>query len=174
ADAAAAGQAAGINLRDTIRVEEILLHARRLRLTTTPAARPRALLLSNHKNQYNGETNDQDGRWRQHIAPACDSRRKHRLCARMVRLLPLRHRRRAGVRRVVLPEERSGGRHAAVVPDLRRRLRGATVRRPVVRHPRRPLWPQAGAGRNPADDRHRHHGDRLPADLCADRRLGAD
>ena len=90
----------------------------------------------------------------------------------MVRLLPLRHRRGAGVRRTVLPEERSGRRHPALLPDLWRRFRVPTVGRHHLRHPRRSLWPQARIGRNAADDRSRHHRDRLLADLFSNRRLG--
>src|SRR5882757_2934349 len=90
----------------------------------------------------------------------------------MVRLLPVRHRRGAGVRRAVLSEKRSCGRHAAGVPDLRRRLRGAAARRHPVRHHGRPLRAQARFGGDLADDRHRHHGDRPAADLCPDRLLG--
>ena len=106
-------------------------------------------------------------------APARDPCSQRRVGARMVRLLPVRHRRGAGVRRPVLSEERSGRRHAAGVPDLRRRLRGAAARRHPVRHPGRPLRAQAGAGGDPAHDRHRHHRDRAFADLRPDRLLGA-
>ena len=107
------------------------------------------------------------------FTPARDPGGQYRVRARMVRLLPLRHRRRAGVRRSVLSEERSAGRHAAGVPDLRRRLRGAAARRHRVRHHGRPLRPQARAGGDATDDRHRHHRDRPAADLCPDRLLGA-
>ena len=91
----------------------------------------------------------------------------------MVRLLPVRHRRSPGVRRSVLSQKRSGGRHAPGVPDLRRRLRGAAARRHPVRHHGRPFRAQAGAGGDTSDDRHRHDSDRPAADLCPDRLLGA-
>ena len=107
------------------------------------------------------------------LALARDPGGQYRVRARMVRLLPLRHRRRAGVRRTVLSQERSGGRHAAGVPDLRRRLRGAAARRHSVRHHGRPLRAQTRPGGDAVDDRRRHHADRRAADLCPDRLLGA-
>ena len=154
--AAAAAETSGIDLRDPIGVEEMLLHPRSVVTSTSPAApKPRAMRFKNQN-----QTKDTGKRMTKMGADGAGSSRlrvdtggKHRLSARMVRLLPLRHRRGAGVRRTVLPEERSGRRHPALLPDLRRRFRVPTVGRHHLRYPWRSLWPQARIGRNAADDR---------------------
>ena len=84
--------------------------------------------------------------------------RRHR--ARVVRLLHLRHGRRARVRRPVL--QRQGGlrrRHAGGLRHLRRRLRRAPARRDPVRQHGRPHRPPRDADRHDAADGHldRHH-----------------
>ena len=95
--------------------------------------------------------------------------------ARVVRLLHLRHGRRARLRRPVLQRQ---GRHrrgdARRLRHLRRRLRGAPARRDPVRQHGRPHRPPRDADRHDAADGHldRHH--RPAAHLREHRPLGAD
>ena len=93
--------------------------------------------------------------------------------ARVLRLLHLRHRRRARVRQGVLPGLRPGHRDAAVVRHLRRRLRRPAGRRVLHGPPRRPLRPQARARADGGDDGRLDVPRRLPADLRRHRDLGA-
>ena len=64
----------------------------------------------------------------------------------MVRLLPLRHRRRAGLQPALLPDARSAGRHAQRLRHVRRGVRGPPARRRGLRPLRRPGRPQDDAG----------------------------
>ena len=94
--------------------------------------------------------------------------------ARVVRLLHLRHGRRAGVRRPVLQRRRARRRHAGRLRHVRRGLRRPPARRHPVRQHGRPHRPARDADRHDAADGHldRHH--RPAADLRHDRHLGAD
>ena len=93
--------------------------------------------------------------------------------ARVVRLLHLRHGRRARVRRPVL-RPRVGLGHADRVRDVRRRLRRAAVRRRAVRPPRRPDRPARDADHHDAGDGSLDRRDRPAADLRLHRHVGAD
>ena len=73
------------------------------------------------------------------------ARQLDRQRARVLRLLHLRHRRRARLRQGLLPGVRPRDGHAAVVRDLRRRLRRAPDRRVLHGPHRRPVRPQARA-----------------------------
>ena len=101
-------------------------------------------------------------------------RRHGRHDDRVVRLLPLRHRRRAGLPEALLPQRRSADRHARGVRHLLRRLRRPADRRGDLRPLRRPHRPQGDADRHAAVDGHRHLPGRLRAELRIDRHLGRD
>ena len=98
----------------------------------------------------------------------------HRHHDRVVRLLPVRHGSRTGVRRSVLPGRRAADRHAAGVEHVRGGLRRPAARRRRVRALRRPRRPQVDARHVAADHGHRDVPDRLPADAQLDRHPGAD
>ena len=98
-------------------------------------------------------------------------REPHRHHHRVVRLLPLRLRRRARLQQAVLPRLRPARRHAAVVPHLRRRLRRPAARRAGLRPLRRPDRPQEAAGPQPAADGRGDLRDRAAAH-ARDRRHG--
>lgn len=87
---------------------------------------------------------------RTRLAPQNRRGEPHRHHHRVVRLLPLRLRRRAGLQQAVLPQRGTPGRHAAVVPHLRGRLRRPPGRRPRLRPLRGPPRPQAAARAEPA------------------------
>ena len=92
----------------------------------------------------------------------------------VVRLLHLRHGRRAGVRRDLLPQLRPAGRHPARVHDVRGGFRGPAAGRRRLRPLRRQARPQERARGDAADHGHRHLPDRPAAHVCVDRRVGAD
>ena len=77
----------------------------------------------------------------------------HRHDRRVLRLLHLRHRRRAGLPQAVLPEHQPAHRRAAVLRHPRRGVPGPTRRRRRVRPLRRPRRPQEDARHLPG-----HHG----------------
>src|SRR5574338_588382 len=93
---------------------------------------------------------------------------------RVVRFLPLRLRRRAGVQQAVLPFVRPAGRDPAGVRNLCGRLHRATLGRDRVRPFRRPHRAQEIADVEPGDDGARDAADRLAAWLCQHRHLGAE
>ena len=93
---------------------------------------------------------------------------------RVVRLLPLRSGRRAGVPQGLLPRQRPRGRGAAGAGHLRHRVHRPPDRRPGVRPLRRHPRPQEAAGDQPADDGHGDLPDRPAAGLRHDRRGRAD
>lgn len=92
---------------------------------------------------------------------------------RVVRLLPVRLRRRPRVQHPVLPLQRPPGRHPAGLPHLRRRLRRPAARRGRVRALRGPDRAQAAAGAQPADDGRGHLRDRAAAHAREHRGRGA-
>ena len=98
-------------------------------------------------------------------------RRRH---DRVVRLLPLRHGRRRGLRQAVLQRPGRTGRAVRGLRHLRRRVLRPTDRRPDLRPLRRPHRAQADAAADPGDHGRRHRAHRPAADLRPDRRLGAD
>ena len=91
---------------------------------------------------------------------------------RVVRLLPLQHRHRAGVRQALLPALRSAGRHAGGVRHLRGRLCRAADRCGDLRPLGRPPRAQVGADRHADADGHRDVPGRPGADLREHRHLG--
>ena len=102
-----------------------------------------------------------------HNPPAGASRRRgvHRHDDRVVRLLHLRDRRRARVRRAVLPVARSVREHDGVVRHLRGRLLRAAVGRPDLRPSRRQDRPQESADDHADDDGRRDRVRRPAAEL---------
>ena len=92
---------------------------------------------------------------------------------RVVRLLPLQHRRRPRLRAAVLQQQRVG-RGAARVLDAVRRVRRPSARGRDLRPLRRPDRPQVLPRRHPADHGWRHRDHRCAAHLRDDRHLGAD
>ncbi len=95
-------------------------------------------------------------------------RRHHRV----VRLLPLRHRRRPGLRQAVLQRPRRTGRAVRGVRHVRGRVPRAADRRADLRPLRRPDRPQEDADPHAADHGRRHRGDRAAAVVRRDRRVG--
>ena len=114
-----------------------------------PCPRPRAATAHSHRQ----------GGGRQHG-------RHHR---RVVRLLPLRRGRRAGLPHGVLPGRRPGGRHPAGARHVRDRLHRPPDRRAGLRPLRRQDRPQEAAGDQPADDGRGDVRDRPAAGLRDDR-----
>ncbi len=94
--------------------------------------------------------------------------------SRMVRLLPLRHRRKPGVQPTLLSRSELVRRHDAVVRDLRRRIRRQTHRRRRVRALRRPDRPEEDARSDDVHHGHRHGTDGRVADDRTDRRTRTD
>ena len=93
---------------------------------------------------------------------------------RVVRFLPLRLGRRAGVQQAVLPLVRPADRDPACFRDLCGRVRRAAARRHRVRPFRRPHRAQEIADVEPRDDGPRDRADRALAGLRDHRRMGAD
>ncbi|CAA9293109.1 MAG: Uncharacterized MFS-type transporter, partial [uncultured Actinomycetospora sp.] len=107
-------------------------------------------------------------------AQAQSGRREHgRHHHRVVRLLPLQHRRRPGVRALVLRQQR-GRRRPAGVLDPVRGVRGASDRRRDLRALRRPHRAQAEPGGDAADHGRGDGADRVPAHLRDHRHRRAD
>ncbi|VBY48638.1 Uncharacterised protein [Burkholderia pseudomallei] len=102
-------------------------------------------------------------------------RRVRRHDDRVVRLLHLRDRRRARVRRVVLSVGRPVRQHDGFVRHVRGRLFRAAARRRRVRPSRRPDRPQEGADDDARDDGRGDRVHRPVAEPCVDRcaRAGA-
>ena len=101
-------------------------------------------------------------------------RRHRRHDDRVVRLLHLRHRRRADLPEDLLPQRRSADRNARGVRHLLHRLRRPADRRGDLRPLRRPHRPQGDPDRHADADGHRHIPRRLRPGLRIDRHLGRD
>lgn len=100
-------------------------------------------------------------------------RQRHRHHDRMVRLLPLQHDDRARAQQAVLSQLRHIDLDTTGLCDVVRRVLVASDRRRDLRSLRRPYRAQDRAHPHRAYHGHRHIPDRLAADLCQCRRLGA-
>ena len=107
-------------------------------------------------------------------AAAGGRRRDRRHGARVVRLLHLRHGRRARVRRPLLLRRRPRRRHADRLRDVRRRLRRPPLRRHHLRSSRRPHRAPRDADHHDVADGPLDRAHRPAAHLLVDRDLGAD
>ena len=96
-------------------------------------------------------------------------RRRHH---RVVRLLPLRHRRRARLRAPVLQRPQRRRRPVRLVRHLRRRVPGPARRRLHLRPLRRPRRAQEDAAAHAGDHGRRHRGDRPAPVVRRDRLVG--
>src|SRR6266498_1627117 len=107
-----------------------------------------------------------------HAGASRRRRKYHRHIDRMVRLLPVRDGRRAGLPEAVLPSLESLRRHAGVVRHVLRRLRGPATRCLDLRPLRRPDRAQGDPDHHAAGDGHRDLPDRRDAHLQRHRPVG--
>ena len=108
------------------------------------------------------------------LTPADRLRRLRRHHDRVLRLLHLRHRRRARVRHGVLPGARRGRRHGRGHRDVRGGVPRPAAGLGALRSSRRPARPQADADRHAGPDGGVHRGGRAAARRGEHRRRGPD